>query len=201
MPSVKLRPHFLALARRVRTWFGAGQRPAKVGITSLDRGAGRSTVAFNLSASLTRIDHDSVLLIESDFGRPFISRRLGVADSAGLSDIIRCEVEPTQCIVDSPIEKFSVLSAGRVSEQDSLELPFEQLENVLKCQFERFGFLVFDLPVANELTSCYSIVPHLDGIIITIGEDRIDRKQIAEAKQRVAACGSELVGVVINRKD
>ena len=167
----------------------------------MKRGAGRSTVAFNLSAALTRIGPDSVLLVESDFGRHFVARRLGVAGSLGLSDIMCGEANPARCIVDSPIEKFSVMPCGRVSDQDSLELPFERMDDLLNSQFERFGFLVFDLPVANELSACYSIVPHLDAVILTVDANRIDRTQLERTKQRLADCDTELLGVVVNRKD
>ena len=200
-PSVKLRRHFLALARRIRHWYGSRKRPARVGVTSLDVAAGRSTVAFNLAASLVRISSDPVLLVESDFGGHYVSRRLGIAGSTGLSDIVLSQAAPSQCIVDTPIEKFSVMPCGSITDQDALELPFERLEFLLDSDFERFGFLIFDLPVADELSACYSIVPSLDGVILIVDGKKMDRNEILSCKQRINACGTELIGVVINRKD
>ena len=200
-PSAKLRRHFLALARRVRQWYGSQQRPARIGVTSLKASAGRSTVAFNLAASLTRISSDQVLLVESDFGRHFVSRRLGIAGSVGLSDIVLRQAAPSQCVVDSPIEKFSVMPSGSVDDQDALELPFERLEALLETEFERFGFLIFDLPVASELSACYSIVPSLDGVILIVDNDKMDRNEVLNCKQRINGCGTELIGVVVNRKN
>lgn len=201
VPSRTLRQHFLALARRTRESLVVSDGPAKIGVTSLKRGAGRSTVAFNLAAALTRIAPEPVLLVESDFGRHFVARRLGVAGSLGLSDIICGEADPTRCIIDSPNEKFSVMPCGRVSDQDSLELPFERMEHIFSSNFERFGFLIFDLPVANNLSACHSIVPHLDAVILTVDANSIDREQLERTKQRFADCGTELLGVVVNRKD
>ena len=197
-PSAKLRQHFVALARRVREWNG-DRRPTKIGITSVKRRAGRSTVAFNLAAALTRIENAPTLLVESDFGRHHIARRLGIAGGSGLSDLMTGNAELADCVTDTPIERFSVMSSGRVSEQESLELPFERLQSILESDFQRFGCILFDLPIANDLTSCYSIVPHLDGVILTLDASVTERQQVEKAKQRLAACGTELIGAVLNR--
>ena len=96
-PSTSLRRHFIALARQVENWWQSQEnRPARglrIGVTSLESGAGRSTVSFNLAASMASLTRDSVLLLESDFGKHYVTRRLGFARSAGLSDVILGEAD------------------------------------------------------------------------------------------------------------
>lgn len=198
-PSQHLRRHFVALARRIKHWSSPVQRPVKIGVTSLDRKVGKSTIAFNLAAALARIEVDRVLLVESDFGKHFISRRLGSGGSPGLSEIISSAVEPSECILSTPINRLSVLGSGHISEQESVEMPFDRLGPVLEEDFSQFGYLVFDLPVASDLTSCYSLLPHIDGVVIAVEADKIDQKQIARAKNRIAQSGADLVGLIINR--
>ena len=204
-PSIDLRRHFAALARRVKQWSAPTGRPAKIGVTSLDRvrnrnrNVGKSSIAFNLAASLTRIGGDRILLVESDFGKYFISRKLGYAGATGLSEIIVDGVEPSECILSTPINDLSVLGPGHISELDSVEMPFDLLGPILDSNFDQFGYLIFDLPVANDLTSCYSILPYLDGVMLTVEAGKIDRKQIDRAKQRLANMGVELIGLVINQ--
>ena len=97
------------------------------------------------------------------------------------------------------MEDLFVLGSGPVSEQESVEMPFDLLAPILSNHFDEFGYMIFDLAVACELTSCYSILPSLDGVMIVVDAGKIDRKQICRAKQKLAACGSELVGLVINQ--
>ncbi len=198
-PSVELRRHFVALARRVKQWSAPYGRPVRIGVTSLDRRVGKSTVAFNLATALARIVGDQVLLVESDFGKHFISRRLGNAAAPGLSEILSKGVEPESCILPTPIGDLSVLGSGRVSEQESVELPFDLLDSILAARFDRFGYLVFDLPVASELTSCYSLLPGIDAVMIVVEAGQIDGKRINRAKRRLTDCGVDLMGLVINR--
>ena len=198
-PSSQLRRHFVALARKVKQWAGPCGRPAKIGVTSLNRRVGKSTVAFNVASALTRIETDQVLLVESDFGKHFVSRRLGRAGAPGLSELITSGMAPADCILETPIDGLCVLGSGNVSEQDSVEMPFDMLGPLLENNFDRFGYLVFDLPVANDLSSCYPILPSLDGVMIVVNAGKIDRKQVARAKQKLANCGSELIGLVINQ--
>ncbi len=198
-PSAQLRRHFVALARKVKQWSSPCGRPTKIGVTSLDRRVGKSTVAFNLASALTRIENDQVLLVEADFGKHFVSRQLGNAGSPGLSDVITQGIEPTECIFDTPIRDLSILGSGHINEQDSVEMPFDLLGPALDSRFDSFGYLVFDLPVANDLTSCYSILPNVDGVMLVVDAGKIDRKQINRAKQKLAACNAELIGLVINQ--
>ena len=78
-------------------------------------------------------------------------------------------------------------------------MPFDLLGPILDNNFDQFGYLIFDLSVANDLSSCYSILPYLDGVIIAVDAANIDRKQIGRAKTRLASMGVELIGMVINR--
>jgi len=64
-PSQHLRRHFVALSRRIKHWSSPVQRPVKIGITSIDRGVGKSTIAFNLAAILARID-GVLIAVEAD---------------------------------------------------------------------------------------------------------------------------------------
>ena len=97
------------------------------------------------------------------------------------------------------MDDLFVLGSGHISEQESVELPFDLLDPILNNNFDEFGYLVFDLPVACDLTSCYSILPSLDGVMIVVDADKIDRKQICRAKQKLTGCDSELIGLVINQ--
>jgi len=92
-PSSSLRRHFMSLARQVRHWSASKKteivdRPITIGVTSLNSGAGKSTVSYNLSAAICSIGRTSALLVESDFGSHYITRRLGQARSAGLSEML-----------------------------------------------------------------------------------------------------------------
>lgn len=203
-PSSSLRRHFFALARQVRLW---SQRYPKhesgrghaLGVTSLTKGAGKSTVSFNLACALTSITRTPTLLVEADLGKHYITRRLGYARAPGLSELLLGVAELEETIFPTPFTDLSIMGAGRKSDQEALELPFDFLPNVLEDKLSDYGMVVFDMPMANHLTACHSIAPHVDGVILTVDSNQIDRRQIERFRKQIEGYGVDIIGVVLNK--
>jgi Mrp family chromosome partitioning ATPase len=202
-PSVSLRSHFVSLARQIRRWAASrpknSNRPLAIGITSLNSGAGKSTVSYNLSAAICSIGRTRTLLVESDFGRHHITRRLGQARSAGLTELLIGVAETGDVIHETPISDLQVMGCGRKSDQEALELPFDNLPDLFENNFSQYGYVVFDLPIANHLTACDSISPFLDGIILTVEANQIDHKLINRFRRNAESFGVDIIGLVINK--
>ena len=203
-PSSSLRRHFFALARQVRHWAenlpsDETGRGVNVGVTSLVAGAGKSTVSFNLAAALTSLIRNRVLLVESDFGKHYVTRRLGYSRSPGLSELMLGVADIEETVFPTPIEDLSILGSGRKSDQEALELPFDEIPELMNEKLNEFGYVVFDLPLANHLTACHSIAPHMDGVILTIESNQIDQRQITRFRRQLESQGVDIIGVVLNK--
>ena len=202
-PSASLRPHFVALARQIQQWASEKKSdcpsPLNIGITSLDARAGKSTVSFNLAAAFVSVAREKILLVEADFGKHYITRRLGRARSAGLAELIQGFEDADSVIQETPLQGLFVLGCGRKSGQEALELPFDLLQDAIARNFSQFGVAVYDLPVANYLTACYSIASQLDGIVLAVEANQIDHRQINRFKNQMQTFGVEIIGVVLNK--
>ena len=201
-PSVRLRNHFIALARRVRQWEQHHQpqlvtRPVSIGVTSLDRRAGRSTIAFNLALALETVSHQPVVLVEADFGRSHIARRLD-NHRPGLCQWLVDARPAEDCLLKTPLGNLQVMGSGPCGDTFVQELPFEQLSGRMQEELDDFAYAVFDLPIADDLTACFSIAAELDGIILTVPADKIDRRRIERTKRRLAEAKIELIGLAVN---
>lgn len=203
-PSSSLRRHFFALGRQVKHWADsrrehASGRGVAIGVTSLTKGAGKSTVSFNLACALTSLSRTQGLLVEADFGKHYVSRRLGYARAPGLSEMLLGVAEFEESVLPTTLSDLSVMGCGRKSDQEALELPFDTLPVLMNEQLNEFGFLVFDLPLADHLTACHSILPHLDGVILTVESNQIDQRQINRFRRQAESRGIEIIGVVLNK--
>ena len=202
-PSASLRRHFMSLARQVRRWSATKteivDRPVTVGVTSLNSGAGKSTVSYNLSAAICSMGRTPTLLIESDFGSHYITRRLGQARSSGLSEMLLGTADADEVVHETPLTDLHVLGSGRKSDQESLELPFDLLPDLTSTQFADYGYLIFDLPMASPLTACDAITPFLDGVILTVEANQIDHRLINRFRKNAESFGVEIIGLVINK--
>ena len=80
-----------------------------------------------------------------------------------------------------------------------MELPFDAIEPMLKETFAEFSYSVFDLPLASDLTACHSIIPYLDGVILTVDSNFIDQRRVARFKRQVEGYGVPVLGIVLNK--
>lgn len=204
VPSSSLRPHFLALARQVRQWsesrpVESNRRGVAIGVTALTKAAGKSTVAFNLASALTSVTQSQALLVESDFGKHFVTRRLGHSRAPGLCEMLLGVANVHETVFPTAETGLSVMGCGQKPPQAALELPFDQLGAVMTDSLSNYGFLVFDLPLADPLTACHSMLPKLDGVILTVESSQIDQVQINRFHKQLASQGVEIVGVVLNK--
>jgi Mrp family chromosome partitioning ATPase len=202
--SSSLRLHFVALARQVKQWSETRPnaptgRGIAIGVTALTKAAGKSTVSFNLACALTSLVRKRGLLIESDFGKHYVTRRLGYARAPGLSEMLLGVAGRHETVFPTALPELSIMGCGRKSDQEAVELPFEELDSMMGESLSDFGFLVFDLPLADHLTACHSILPHLDGIILVVESNQIDQVQIDRFRRHVESQGIAIVGVVLNK--
>lgn len=202
-PSSSLRRHFVSLARQVHRWGEDRQhvekRPLTIGVTALAAGAGKSTVAYNLSSALCSIARARTLLVESDFGQHYITRRLGQARSAGLSELLIGVADLDEIVHETPIHELQVIGCGQKSDQEAVELPFDLIPNLFSGPMSDYGYAVFDLPVASNLTACQAIAPFLDGLILTVEANQIDHRQITRFRKNATDFDTEVIGMVINK--
>lgn len=202
-PSSSLRRHFFALARQVDSWVQK-ERPelakgCSIGVTSLTRGAGKSTISFNLSCSMATLIRQDILLVESDFGKHYISRRLGHSRAIGLSELILGVAEPNEAVFPTPITNVDCMGCGRNSDQEALELPFGELPALIEEKFSNYRYRIFDLPLANHLTACHAIVPYLDGVVLAVESNHIDKGLIDRFRKQVENAGTDVIGIVLNK--
>ena len=92
-----------------------------------------------------------------------------------------------------------MIGCGKKIEHEALELPFDGLGPMLKETFAEYSYSVFDLPLASDLTACHSIIPHLDGVILTVDSNYIDQRRVARFKRQVEGYGVPVLGVVLNK--
>ena len=204
VPSNSLRGHFFALARQIRLWSESNadlsaSGTISVGVTSLERGVGSSTVSFNLTCALASLCRARTLLVESDFGHPFIAARLGHSKAPGLSEMLAGETTEDESVFATPIADVSVVGCGQKTDNEALELPFDGLEPMLNETFAEYAYTVFDLPLASDLTACHSIAPYMDGVILTVDSNFIDQRRVTRFKKQIEAYGVPVLGIVLNK--
>ena len=198
--SQRLRAHFRSLARRVIGWNQDQSRfgSTSIGVTALETRVGTSTVARNLAAAIAGTIEGNVLLVESNFQRPCVTRRVP-RDVRGLADVLRGDESPEQCILSTTIERLFFLGSGRISPRAAVELPLESLSD-LNTEFDgAFEFVIYDLPIASDESLCFPVAHKLDGVLIVAEPSRFSRDRVRTINRRFTEMNTPVLGIVLNK--
>lgn len=195
-------PYYLGLSRQLAAITRiSSDATLAVGLTSAARGEGVTGVAVNLAAAASRDLRGRVLLVDANFEAPQAGQVAGAAPGAGLADLLATsDMEVTPCLQATPGPKLDVLSAGTAAAAHDLSVSTDRVRQLLAAISSRYQMVIFDLPVASELTSCFPIARCLDGVVLVVEAERTRNKAVARAKKQLLQSGAEVVGVVLNKR-
>jgi protein-tyrosine kinase len=95
-------------------------RGMRILVTSAQPDEGKTFTAINLALSLAQEQERSVLLIDGDFARGDVARRLGLSSECGLMDALADpSIDIARCIVPTDINNLAVLPSGQASTRDT----------------------------------------------------------------------------------
>ena len=165
-------------------------------IASAVGGEGKTSLASHLATSLAR-SGSKVLLIDADLRRPSIHRIFDLPVGAGLSEVLRSEVDVAEVINDSAIEDLKILTAG-YCDQKTIRILSQGGLGALFAQFkELFDFVIVDsspiLPVADALI----IAQQVDAVLFSVFRDVSRKPKVCAAVQRLESLGVRIFGAVV----
>ena len=198
-----LSAHYRALVQRIQAAnlaAPANEAIETIGVTSCARGAGVSTVAFNLAVASACADLGPVLYVDADVTKQIDRSLVAVAPSAGLADALADEVNPMDCIVSTSIANLSVIAGRGKAKHDELTFdPFKvaELLNEFKCHFK---LVVVDVPMPTELNGSTYLAGKLDGVVLVIESELSDGRAALRTKQQLLEANANLLGVVLNKR-
>jgi polysaccharide biosynthesis transport protein len=165
-------------------------------ITSAVAGEGKTSLASHLATSLARSGLRT-LLIDADLRSPSIHRLFSLPAAAGLSEVLRGEVEWANAIADTTLEELKVLTAGQCDRRTISLLAQGGLGPFFAELKDRFDFVIVDsspiLPVADGLM----IAQHVDAVLFSIFRDVSRKTKVSAAAERFQALGVRILGAVV----
>lgn len=170
------------------------------GIVSPSPAVGKSFVATNLAASLSRTPGLDAYLIDLDLRRGSIAGNFGLDLEAGIRDYLEGDVERLADIALHPKDQRLVILPTDNAQTHSAELlssdRMDDLVAGMRAQADRTLFIC-DLPPVFANDDASIVTRRLDAYILVIEDGRTTKKQIQDAMHVLdqAPCA----GVVLNR--
>ncbi|MFN0095116.1 MAG: CpsD/CapB family tyrosine-protein kinase [Dehalococcoidia bacterium] len=172
-------------------------QPAVIGVTSVGRREGKTTLAMALANSLAHDWGARVVLVDADFATHSIGPEYGLGRRPGLSDVILGNVPLEAAVQRFGSAPLSVVTAGLAPIDAAWAARSEALAAAVGTLKRWNTFVVLDLPAVEGSADGPVLAQHCDGVLVVARAGKTDRRDLERALLLLR--DANLLGVVVNR--
>lgn len=166
-------------------------------IASAGREEGKSNVALNMAESLAQ-DRLKVILVDTDFYVPRLSKMFKKQDDTGLSEVLSGQAKLEDCIHETEIANLSFLTTGKKPPSVSRMLNSENCLNLIKKLKQQYDIVLFDTPAVLPITESSYIFSNLDGVILICKILQTTHNDVKKVIKRIITTNTEIFGAILN---
>ena len=188
----------------IRNAFGRGGARVRNGnlvmVTSALPAEGKTFTSLNLALSMATEVDSTVLLVDGDVAHPSIPGVLGAPHGPGLLDLLtRDDIDFTEALVRTSIEKLSLLPAGSRHRRSTALLASEQMASLLREIATRYHdrMIIFDSPPLLATTEARVLAANMGQIVMVVAADSTSQHAVNQALATIEGC--EVVMMVLNK--
>ena len=183
--------------REIRTYLTINDEMKTILVTSAEMNEGKTTTICNLAKCFGELDDIKVILIDCDFKKRGVSRKLGIGNPFGVSDIVFGNKKLDECI--QKVEDIDVLPSGGVPNNTSMLLNSKVMKNLVNELREKYDYVFIDSPPICRLNDACIIAQYVDGTVLVNASKEIDSKVAKLTLEKLKKVGANVIGVVLNK--
>ena len=170
-------------------------------ITSTYENEGKSTIATELSKSLSDINKKT-LLIDADMRKSVIlPKNLKTQNILGLSELLSGQATLSDVLYETQIPNFNVIFSGRFPPNPVELLSTDYFKQLLNQFREVYDFIIIDSPPLAPVIDASVISVQCDGVVFVISADRVRINEATAVKNQIEKSGCKILGAVLNEVD
>jgi capsular exopolysaccharide synthesis family protein len=165
-------------------------------VTSALKGEGKTLVSSHLAISMVNAGLKT-LLIDADLRRPSIHRLFNLPAHAGLSELLRGQVELESALSPGPVPGLTVMTAGAWDPSLVHLLAQSRLKEILDRLREQYDFIIIDSAPILPSTDSLLVGQNADGVLFSVLCDVSQLPSVHAAYERIAMLGVRVLGAVV----
>ena len=171
-----------------------------IGITSATPAVGKTFVASNLAASMSRMPEQTTLLFDLDLRRGSVATQYGLPDGNGLEHYLNGDIDSLDTVAKRIEGSGLIIYPSYGVQGSSAELLAGQRMRTLVDAMRTLGddhLCLCDLPPAFANDDAAILLQQVDGYLLVIEEGKTTARQVRDAIEvlKPAPC----LGTVLNR--
>lgn len=174
-----------------------GKDTAVIAVSSSIRSEGKSTTALNLAVAFAQ-EGRNTLLIDADLRNPVLHSVFGLANRAGLTQILAEGMPFAACAMLTGIDRLTLLAAGPTPFNPSELLASGRMDQLLEDSRRNYEAVIIDTPSLLEVTDAQLIASKCDGIVFVIRAGKVKQSAAVKAKELLMHVKANVLGFVLN---
>ena len=177
----------------------SGEDVKVIGITSFSASEGKSTISFQLAASIAQMGK-RVLLLDADLRKSALQARLKTQGQIeGLSHYLTGMANVNELMHGTDVPGLFIMFAGiRVPNAAEL-LGSNSFKKLIPALRDVFDYVIVDTAPLGQVIDCAVIAPELDGTAIVIDANKNSYKLERRVQNQLEKSGGKILGVILNR--
>ncbi len=197
-PEHKMRPYSEALRDRLINYFEANNmvhKPKLVAVTSCGEGAGVSSVAAGLAASLSETGEGNVLLVDMNQANGSAKQFFRGDLAYGIDEALEKDKRDSALVQDN-LYVVSETASGPDQLPSMLPKRFKNL--VPKLKASDYDYIIFDMPPVTQVSLTPRLSRFMDMTLIVAEAEKTSKDLVKQAGALLGESKSH-VGVVLNK--
>lgn len=174
------------------------QKCRVIGVTSGNRGEGKSITAINLAYTFAETGKKT-LLIEADMRLPNMAARMELEETPGLSNLL-VNISKAEDVIQTTRlqENLHVVTSGDIPPNPSELLGSDRMKDCLQNFSESYDYIVLDLPPVNVVSDALEIARMVDGFVFVVRQEYSTRASVQQAMSQMQMVDAKILGFVMN---
>ncbi len=165
-------------------------------VTSAAPGEGKTTVAAGLAMSLARMGRPTVL-VDFDLRCPLLHEMFGLDLTPGIADVLAERIEPTDAARPTSLDNLSVVPAGQWNQGGFADWCNDRLKRIFAELRLNYAHVVIDTAPLLPSVETRLLVPHVDGMVISLLRDVSEISRIRTGCEMLQSCDASVLGAVL----
>ncbi|MBI1177273.1 P-loop NTPase [bacterium] len=190
-----IRPYSDALRDRLIMYFqlkNIHHKPKLVAVTSCSEGAGTTTLAASLAASLSETGDGKVLLVDMNVSRPEMHPFFRGNLASSLTDLFDAGAKPSHGQYDNLYLATGTERNGTVTPL----VPSKFYEMLPRMRSSDFDYIIFDMPAVKQTSATVALSGFMDKVLLLVEPGKTNRESVKRATQLMRQQHADVAGVV-----
>lgn len=169
-------------------------------MTGCNPACGVTTLAIHLASALS-LSGWKTLLVDCDLRKGNQYKRLGRDIEFGLANYLSKKASLEQITNKTNLELLDYISCGSMTRNAVRLLCSSDMTKFMETSYERYDYIIFDMPSLSIVPDATILFPYVDGIILVAALHQTTKKQLWDSKQLMEKTGDKYYGLLINQVD